>query len=139
MKTKTHTFDWHAENRASGGMTGTFLAWMVTTLIPIQREQTGEDLFEQIRDASEGFTKVELGITINGVPVDARAFADRLDKSIDWAVDREAKKMLLERVPRIQEIEDAVAGFERSIKEHMVRLAEEAGFEISEDEWRDWI
>jgi hypothetical protein len=126
--TKTHTFDWHEENKADS-----FLAWAVLTVMPSgTKNDTG--FFNELSVATDNFTKCELGVTLNGVQIDAEKFIGRLDKAVDSAVEREAKK-IIEEMPRLHELHEVLYNFERELKERVIRLANEAGIGLEGEEW----
>lgn len=130
-KDAKHVFDWHEENGKNRGR-GTFLSWALLNFTGFTA--VGKEKFEELSEATDRFTRVELGITVNGIEVGAKTFMEALDQAMDWAVEREAAK-LIEDMPRLHQLHEAVADFERDFKERVRQLAHEAGIELREDDW----
>lgn len=125
---KTHTFDWHKENQDN-----TFLAWALVTFAGFTT--LGEEAYDRLSEATDKFQNIELGITVNGIAVDAEAFMKRLDQAVDSAVESEARKMIA-NMPRLNELFESVYDFEAAFKEQIIKLATDAGLEMDQDSFR---
>jgi predicted nucleic acid-binding Zn-ribbon protein len=123
---KTHTFDWHKEPE------GSFLKWVMLHFGSDTRK--GDSLFEQMSEATDHFQNIELKIMVSGVEVDAKKFMDRLDEGMDWAVKREAKK-IIEEMPRLHELHETLHDFEQELKRRVISIANEAGIGLEGEEW----
>lgn len=121
--TLTHQFDWHQEPE------GSFLKWAMVNF------GTEDGIFQKLSDATDHFKNIELKITVSGVEVDAKKFADELDRSMDWAVEREAKK-IIEGMPRLHELYDTLHSIEVAFREQVFRAAAEAGIEMRDEDFR---
>ncbi len=127
MTATAHTFDWHAEADQS------FLGWAFLHFAGFS--EIGREKFDRVSDLSNRFTNVELGITVNGVEMDAKAFIDAVDQAMNWAVEREAAKMIASSA-QLHGLHEALQDLERGVKEHAIQLAAEAGIELTEGDWR---
>jgi len=131
MTATTHTFNWHDEPEHS------FLKNAMLHFVVNSRER-GDDreMFNELEHRTDKFAHVELGITINGVEMDAKAFMDRLDQGVDWAVERRTKEALTEKVPGFDELTETVAELEAVIKGRAIQIAADAGFELTDEDGR---
>lgn len=121
----THTFDWHAEPD------GSFLHHALLMMMPDPGEDH-RDRFNELGEATENFTRVELGVTVNGIPMDAEKFMRRLSETVESNIKYEAEKIIQE-MPRLHQLYETVQDFERAFKERVFALAAEAGIEMRED------
>lgn len=126
----THTFDWHAEPSAS--FFHHAVLWMVTNERSTRAQN--DQLFDKLSELTDKWSSVELGITLNGVEMDAKAFIERLDKAFDWAVAEDAKRIVIESIPGLDKLIDTVSDLERQVQQTAIKLAADAGYDISDRE-----
>lgn len=121
---KTHTFDWQKEGE------GTFLKWMMLTVF----DTRDQPLFDELSEKTDHFQAVELGVTINGIPVDAKNFMERVEEQMDWAVGREAEKKVkaIEGLPELYKI---LGDLERGFKAKVTEACAKAGVKFDEEPW----
>ena len=124
MDSKKHTFDWHKEPEG-------FLKWMLTHVAAASKD---DELFDELSDASDQFTNVELQILVNGVEVDAKGFVERIEWAMDRGVEDEAKRLVRD-MHRLGDLKDAVHDFERGIKNKMREFARDQGIELDTEDW----
>lgn len=117
-----HTFDWQKEEH---GYKSSFLGWLVPHLIA----PLGNETFEKISDSSDRFTKVEIGITINGEPVDAKGFLDNLENVIMGQARSEAKEMLTE-LKHLDGLQSEVDKLQNIVSQKVNQIADAAGIEL---------
>ena len=140
MSDKTLTFNWHETNRTSGDF-DTFLNHFLVTVTTSER-LGDDDTFDAVMEASDGARNVEVGITLNGIAVDADAWLRYMDEATDrWSRQR-AEAILKERVGDLMDVFDK----QRDIIESMmddarVQVREsltKAGITLGPDEDYDW-
>lgn len=120
--TRSFTFDWQAAPEG-------FLKWMLTCLV---RDHDIEGLGE----ATDKFTKCELTIQVNGVPVNAENFIEGVERNMDYYTEREAKK-LVASLPRLDKIRDDLEDAERAMRGALREGLAQAGIHMEEDDWRE--
>lgn len=120
-------FDWHAKPE------GSFLKWAVITFV--SGEDRSTDFFDRVSEATNKFSDVELRIQLSGVEIDSEKFMARLDEAMEWAVKRNAKRMLREQVPGLSELFDTLHELESAVKAVVVEKAAAAGLELTHDDW----
>jgi hypothetical protein len=81
-------YNWQAESNRT-----TFRSWLVPTVLADDRS---EERFEQISAATNKFTEIEFGITINGIPVDADAFLDGVEQNMRHQANDRAAEIIRE-------------------------------------------
>jgi len=125
---KTHTFNYHdlAE--------GDFLKQAMLFFVSGHRKDDG--VFNDLSEATDHFKDVKLDITVSGIEMDAKGFMDRLDQAVDWAIERQVKETLTEKIPGFTELTGTIAELEAVIKERAVKIAADAGFELTDEEGR---
>ena len=109
-----------------------FLGWALITMLGEAREagrDAKEDFFEELKRRSDGFSKVEMSIKLNGLEVDAKQFMERIDKLIDTMVDRETSKRL-QGIKEIDEIEDELTNVRDILKQRVNQLADKYDIEL---------
>lgn len=116
-----HTYDWQEEGE-------TFWKWLVPSLI--SREQFDEQ-YDALSEATDRFTNVEIGVTINGIEIDAKQFFEGLDERLDYEVRREAKDMLDES-ERLNELNEVVYEFTQDVRRAIQKAAREHGIEVEQ-------
>jgi hypothetical protein len=121
MSDMTDKFDWHQQGENS------FRKWLIPSLC------SGDEI-DLLSEATDRFTNIEIAIQINGVEIDASGWIDRLEEAFDREVPRHARKMI-EDVPRLTELYDAVQDLEREVRRKIFELAREAGIDPSENDW----
>lgn len=124
-------YDWQATEHAAGGVKG-FLRWLLPTVIPYQDPR----IMEELREATRNFTDVELGITVNGIPVDAGRFLRGVDENMDLAVNAQARRVL-DEVGRFDELRRVLDDVGSAARLAVERTLDRAGFEmpVSRDDW----
>lgn len=70
MSDEGYTFDWHELDDHDPEKTDHFLKWLVPTVL------ADSVVAEEIAEASDRYTRVELTMQLNGIEVDARAFVE---------------------------------------------------------------
>ena len=76
-------YNWQAEARGD-----TFRSWLLPTVLS-RNEQ-----FDAISDATANFTDIDFGITVNGIPVDADAFLDGVERNMRHFANERAAEMI---------------------------------------------
>lgn len=124
-ESKAYVFDWHDAKRDS------FLYWLIPTLLgPV----TNGRLME-FSDLTEKFTKVELGITINGVAVEPKPLIESIERNYDYHVSQSAESLIKEigMDDLVKFLNDAQGEVINLLKQKLV----DRGIKISdEDDWR---
>lgn len=113
-------FNWHESK-------GTFYDWMLVHLI--SHEDFKND-FEEISELTNNFNNVELGITVNGKQMNAKAFIDRLEQILDDEAGRVAKETLTE-LKHLNDIQDQVDRLQNLLSAEVNRVADDLGIELS--------
>lgn len=119
-------FNWHEADRDS------FLKWLVVTVMP---RVVGDARFEEFREATTDFTDVRIAMQINGVPVNAFAFIDGVQRNMTHAVSVEAERIVREQTG-FDELADLIHEADRLVKATLRKQLVKAGIELSEDEDR---
>lgn len=70
MSDEGYTFDWHELDDHDEKKIDHFLKWLVPTVL------ADSVVAEEIAEASDRYTRVELTMQLNGIEVDARAFVE---------------------------------------------------------------
>lgn len=118
----TYVFDWHDAKRDS------FLYWLIPTLLsPVSNGK-----LESFRELSEQFSRVELGITINGVTVDPKALVESIERNYDFHVARSAESLIEEigMDDLVKFVHDAQSEIIKLLKQKLV----DKGIKISDEE-----
>lgn len=121
-------FDWHKTQNS-------FLGWILVVLVT---EMKDAGSFEEINERSNSFSDVELGITINGVAVDAEYFVTRLEEAFKSNAKREASRMVSELAPLTplrdftEKLEETLSGYDSAIRRHVEKLVKDQGIEVYE-------
>ncbi len=111
----------------------TFLKWLLLATVPAE----DKELFDDLSVRTKNFTEVELGVTINGTPVDAEKLINFLERSLQYRAEDAADRRLenLGLTLLIDKIEEAQADLIREVKDRLehegIRLRRFNG----EDEW----
>lgn len=126
--TKAHKYNWHKENRE-----GTFLSWFTSAAMSMAVKYDDPGFFEEMSKATNGFSECTVGITLNGVEVDAEKFVKRLDEAIDDSVTREAASLIRDMQP-LQTLLDAASDLNDAISAEIKKKAEAAGLDVT---WED--
>lgn len=105
-----------------------FLKWMIVNLMP-KWNKIDNELWEQIKVATEKHTNIVLTIQINGIEVDAMKFVDSVKYNMDRAVVREAQRIVEEETV-FNEITSALYDLEKTVKGHLRYELRKAGIEL---------
>lgn len=119
-----HTFDWQKEER--GYKNSSFLAWF----LPHVLVKTDTETMSQIAEKSNKYQNVEIGITLNGIEIDAKDFLEGLEDVIMGQAEAEAKEALtsLDYLNTMREEIDRLEGY---LKRGVDEAAETLGIEIN--------
>lgn len=130
-ETLDYTFDWQATHEKDGYRDASFASWC----LPVLLAPTGlTERIDELSDATEKFTKVTIAMTVNGIPVSARAFFEGLDHNYDWAVGRKAQAILDDI--NVDELQEAVTAAQKAAVKVLREKLEAAGVQLpEEDSW----
>lgn len=117
-----HTFNYHEEERDS------FLQWVMVHLVGGNREE-----FDHLETLTDGWKNIDLGITVNGVEMDAKAFLKSLEEIRKASIKREVE-WHLKNMPDLTDLDEVISDFTAGVKEKVSQIAEKHGLEIPE-EW----
>lgn len=115
-------FNWHAENVLDRD---SLLTWLIPTAM---RDVDTSELF----DLTDGFSRCELRIVLNGVDLDVRAFLDGVARSIERAARDESAS--LAETAGFGDIEDAVRLARDAVRAEMLGRLRAAGVPIDEED-----
>lgn len=122
----SHKFNWHDENEKDS-----FLGWVVVNLLSDKRRKDDHDEFERLEKATDSWRDIELGITINGIEVDAEAFVHRVEESRNWAIQRGVAEKMRD-IPELVELDNTISRFREAVEQKMHQIAAEHDIEIPE-------
>jgi hypothetical protein len=113
-------FDWQ---KAQG-----FVHWLLPTAL------AGLEDLEPLSELTDGFTKCELGITLNGVPMDAERFLASLEANYNNQTMRQARVMLDDLVD-FAGINNMLLNIQEAMDREVRKRFDDAGIPI--DEWNE--
>jgi hypothetical protein len=113
------TFDWHKRDED-------FLKWMLLALV----SPTQGEIFEELSEATKGWTKVEMEILINGKQMPVEHFVDRLKTNMQYQAEKAAKEKIRDMLD-LRKLQEAIEEFQHSAENKIYELAAEAGIEMS--------
>jgi hypothetical protein len=114
-------FNWHELDTES------FLSWMVVNLIA---GRSNEKLFTELSESTNGFTEVDMHITINGVELDPKHFADSIQHNMTYMAEQAAKEMLTE-LGELDTLRESLNDFQENVAEKLLTLSEQ--FNLARD------
>lgn len=113
MSTDTFTYDWSERSPNSGD----FLTWFLpNVLTDPDGGSPDNERFEQIAKATDDYRNVEVGITINGIPVNAKAFLDGVERNMHYQAQVRAQE-IVRRNEKLFELDELVGQLTDAIKE----------------------
>lgn len=112
-------FNWHELDRES------FLSWMVVHLIA---GRSNEKLFTELSVSTNGFTEVDMHISINGVELDVKRFADSVRRNMEYMAEQAAKDTLAE-YGELNTFREILDEFQDSVAEKLRTLSEQLNLE----------
>lgn len=112
-----HKFDWHDAP--------TFLQWLLPTAMG------DSDDFEHLADITDAFSKCELGITLNGVALDAEKFLNAVSETMDAQTRRHAR-VLVDNLVDFEGLNDMVLSLQNAMDREIRKRLDAAGISISE-------
>ena len=121
------TFNWHERS-------DDFLGWALVAMMTRGEGAPDVGFHQVISDLSDGFRKVELGITVNGEPIDAEHFMKRLEMAVDDGIERGVANKMSE-MPDLDELNEAVNAVQRSAADAVRKIATLHGIELREERW----
>jgi hypothetical protein len=74
-------------------------AWLLTVLLAPHLND--DAVAQRLKDLTDGYTNVEIGITVNGIPCDATLLGARLRDVVTDTASREAQRLIRED-PRVE-------------------------------------
>jgi len=116
-------FNWQDKYNSSD----TFLKWLLPTVLAGVDRETMDALSE----STDLWTEVELGVTVNGVEVDARHFIESLEKNLTRMSNKAARHLVHGHLSLSLLIED-VAQLELNLRNHIRVWARQHGIDIDE-------
>lgn len=143
MTNKTFTYNWQELNKKypeSEGFDGFLDFFLLSMLTPGEGGSAVETdvMTGAISDASDGFTNVEVGITINGVEVNAEAWLRHLDDRIESHGQYLAGQILKERFGNVMDAfdkqRDAIDAMMRDARGQMRDTLTAHGVDLGPDE-----
>lgn len=120
MSDEGYTFDWHELDDYSQKKIDHFLKWLVPTVL------ADSVVAEEIAEASDRYTRVELTMQLNGVEVDARAFVEGCYINMQRFAQDAAVAKLVEVVDYADLIE-TTDELRRTLREVALRIARGLG------------
>lgn len=131
MSDMAYTFNWQEEPDGLAGPS--FLRWVGVNLLTPD-EMTGEK-FEEVSRATDDFKAITLTVQVNGIPVDATWFFGELEKAVGVEIAAGVRDQIKDSaaLTRIDVLADRLT---TAFREHVFKVAEEAGIEFPDDhEW----
>lgn len=105
-----------------------FIGWALVSLL------AGTDKFDELSEKTDGWEKVDLKVTINGVEMDTEDFMKSVEGNMKWWAEQKAARMMEEVMDDVREEVDKVEDVLKEASEHIKsRLQKELGIEFPED------
>jgi len=122
------TYNWSTASRSS------FLSWLLPTAVA---GFLSEELLEQLSEATEKFSKVDLVLEISGVRVSGEQLFTRMYELMEREMRQEAGRYVEELPERekIRQAEDAVTEILRDAHREIKRTYEVAGVVFPSEDW----
>lgn len=120
------TFDYHQEGYDS------FLGWMLISMVARQREMGDDEFFDKLKEASAGFSNVEMSITINGLEVNVPSFLDRLQDVLNYKAETAAQEKL-QCIPVIDDLEQQIGELRDFFRTWKYKVARENNISLEQD------
>lgn len=117
-------FDWQAMNQDE------FLYWALPSIL----SGISEADLERFSEATNKFTNVEIGMTINGIPADGERFLIRLNETMEDRIKKEAARIVAEHT-RLTQVEEIVESIMTTAKEAINDDLRAIGIESRREEW----
>lgn len=111
-----------------------FLRWLLPTVVgELATLPGGPELYDRLTDATEAWTRVELGVTVNGVAVPTGELVVGLER---WVADtaRDVADAWLRRNAALSETVTALEVVQRVAAARLRELALAAGLDLDEDD-----
>ena len=127
-----HVFDWQKEEREYNDRS--FMSWLFTKLITHIDDYNvpgkANEVINEISEKSDKYSNVEIGITVNGVEVNATEFLEDLERVIKGEAHREAQEALrsLDYLDKMHEEVDRLTEY---LKRGVDEAAESLGIQVS--------
>lgn len=106
-----------------------FIGWALVSLIAGQN-----DKFEKLSEETDGWKKVDLKVSINGVEVDTEHFMESVEGNMKWWAEKKAVRMMEDVMDGVREevdkVEDVLKEASTFIKSS---LEEKLGIKFPED------
>jgi hypothetical protein len=103
-----------------------FLKWLMITVIPT----TDREVFEELSEMTNHFTQVELGMSINGTPVDTERVLLFLGRVLSSKAEQHAEKLLADIFPTFQRLQEKITDAERDILATVRETLTDAGIRL---------
>lgn len=97
-------FDYHA-------MDEDFLKWLIIATVPAQ----DKEVFDELSEATNGFTEVEIGMTMNGVPVDPLRLLGYLERALEHKAEKHAEALVENIFPTFENLQEKIVEAEKDI------------------------
>lgn len=108
-----------------------FLKWLVPTLLAY----AGGDTVKLLGELTNQWRDVQLGVTINGVEVDAKHFVASLQRNLTRLTEDAARDLLNDRCG-LREVTELLVDLERGVKRQVRDRARQLGVSLDDgDEW----
>src|SRR5262249_4109986 len=117
------TFDW--QRRPEG-----FLKWMIPVLLG---DLAGSETWDRLREATSGFTEVELRIQVNDIEMPVEKFIANIERRMDWHVKAEVER-LISSIPRLALLRDAMDNADHALSHRLREILREAGVDLEDKE-----
>lgn len=105
-----------------------FIGWALVSLI------AGTDKFDELSEKTDGWDKVDLQVSINGIKVDTENFMESMQGQMKWWSEKKAASMMEDVMDGVREEVDKV---EEVLKEASafikVSLEDKLGIKFPED------
>lgn len=105
-----------------------FIGWALVSFL------AGTDKFDELSEKTDGWDKVDLKVTINGVEIDTENFMKSVEGNMKWWAQKKAESMMEDIMDNVREEVDKVEGVLKEASDHIKsRLQKELGIEFPED------
>lgn len=121
-ESNTFTFAWD-------GRSNDFLGW----LLPVLMVDAGPDKILHLSELTSRWQNVELGITINGEPVNATHFVESLQRNLTHLTEQAARDFLNEKLG-LGDIVDDLVDFEKALRFRVRCKARDLGVDLGEED-----
>jgi hypothetical protein len=115
-------YDWHRESEG-------FKKWLLPTLLgDVIRD---DSVLELLRERSNGFSAIELRVTVNDYEVDAGRFIDVLESTLEHSA-QDAAREHVGRIAELRDLRHAIDEITDRLHEQVSRVAHKHGIELND-------